>query len=60
MKKRELQAEIDRLWLKVGVLQERIAILESQQWVRTSKDYQPLIYPPMAPSCPTVTCGDKT
>lgn len=62
MKKRELQAEIDRLWLKVGVLQERIAELESRQWVLPSQPYQPYqpFYPPMAPGYPPVTCGDKT
>ena len=59
MKKKEMQAEIDRLWLKVGVLESRIAELESRQWVLPSQPYQPY-YPPMAPICPIVTYGDKT
>ncbi len=51
MKKKEMQAEIDRLWLKLGVLQERVAVLEAQQH----------LVPQLFPTYPPVTCkGDWT
>ncbi len=49
MKKKEMQAELERLWRKLGVLQERVAILESQQQV----------VPPMFPTYPPVTCKSQ-
>ena len=54
MKKSEMQAEIERLWRKLDVLQERVAILESQQrHVYPVGPYQPYWQSP-------VTCEDKT
>jgi hypothetical protein len=50
MKKSELRDEIDRLTLRLNVLQERIVALESRMWVIPSPHYQPYYYPPVTTS----------
>ena len=47
MKKKGMQAEIDRFTLKVSVLENRVAELESRRWVFPSPPYQPFYYPPI-------------
>jgi hypothetical protein len=59
MKKPELQAEIDRLTLRLNVLQERIVALESRMWVIPSLPYQPFApFEPYRPVCEgEIPCG---